>query len=197
MSDHNPFLIIVSAPSGCGKTTLLRILLNKFSGLNLSISHTTRPIRKGEVAGVDYFFVNIEKFNAMLKSGNFIESALVHDNYYGTSYASIDTLLSQGNDVILDIDVQGMHTLKSENKYDLVTIFIMPPDLDTLASRLQTRGTDSGKVIKQRLINAENEINAATDYDYLITNDDLDRAVSDLFSIITAERLRYFRRNSL
>jgi len=197
LSDHNPFLIIVSAPSGCGKTTLLRILLNKFSGLNLSISHTTRPIRKGEVAGVDYFFVNIEKFNAMLKSGDFIEPALVHDNYYGTSYASIDTLLPQGNDVILDIDVQGMHTLKSENKYDLVTIFIMPPDLDTLASRLQTRGTDSGKVIKQRLINAENEINAATDYDYLITNDDLDRAVSDLFSIITAERLRYFRRNSL
>jgi guanylate kinase len=154
-------------------------------------------MRKGEVAGVDYFFVNIEKFNAMLKSGDFIESALVHDNYYGTSYASIDTLLAQGNDVILDIDVQGMHTLKSENKYDLVTIFIMPPDLDTLASRLQTRGTDSGKVINQRLINAENEINAATDYDYLITNDDLDRAVSDLLSIITAERLRYFRRNSL
>lgn len=154
-------------------------------------------MRKGEVAGVDYFFVSIEKFNAMLKSGDFIESALVHNNYYGTSYASIDTLLTQGNDVILDIDVQGMHTLKSENKYDLVTIFIMPPDLDTLASRLQTRGTDSGKVIKQRLINAENEINAATDYDYLITNDDLDRAVSDLFSIITAERLRYFRRNSL
>ena len=193
MSEHKPFLIVISAPSGCGKTTLLRLLLDKFSDIGVSVSHTTRPMRKGEAKGVDYNFVDIETFIDMQQAGKFIESATVHNNSYGTSYAAVDDLLDRGYDVILDIDVQGVQLLKSKNRYDFVSIFIIPPTLDELESRLRARKTDSEDVIMQRLINAGNEIKFANLYDYQVVNDLLDKAFSDLSAIITAERLRSFR----
>ena len=193
MSDHNPFLIVISAPSGCGKTTLLRLLLEKFPDIGVSVSHTTRSMRSGEVSGVDYNFIDSEKFAEMQQADEFVESAIVHNNFYGTSYSAIDSLLARGDDVVLDIDVQGMQLLSSKNRYDLISIFIMPPCIDELESRLRSRDSDSDEVIKQRLINADREIKSAHIYDYQVTNDLLERAVSDLSAIIIAERLRSFR----
>ncbi|MCD6268625.1 MAG: guanylate kinase [Deltaproteobacteria bacterium] len=194
--NHVPFLIVISAPSGCGKTTLLRLLLEKKLDIAVSVSHTTRPMRKGEVSGVDYNYIDVVKFVEMQHAGEFIEHATVHNNYYGTSYAAIDTLLGHGVDVILDIDVQGMKLLKAKNNYDFVSIFIMPPSLDVLEDRLRRRNTDSNEVVAQRLINAEEEINQAHFYDYQVVNDVLDKAIIDLSAIITAERLRSFRLNN-
>jgi len=193
LSDHNPFLIVISAPSGCGKTTLLRLLLDKFSDIGVSVSHTTRPIRIDEVSGVDYNFIDVDKFAEMQQADEFVESALVHNNLYGTSCTAIDSLLACGEDVILDIDVQGMRLLRSKKRYDFISIFIMPPSLDVLESRLRSRNTDSDEVIKQRLINADKEIKSAHIYDYQVVNNILERAVSDLSAIITAERLRSSR----
>ena len=193
MSNHKPFLLVFSAPSGCGKTTLLQMLREKFAGIGFSVSHTTRPIRKGEVDGIDYHFINREQFTEMFDAGLFVESATVHLNSYGTSFAAVDTLLSEGKDVILDIDVQGMQRLKAANRYDFASIFIMPPGLDALASRLRLRNTDSDQVIRQRLINAEVEIKSAVLYDYNVVNDELNKAFMELSAIITAERLRTVR----
>ncbi len=193
MSKHKPFLLVFSAPSGCGKTTLLNKLREKFPGIGFSVSHTTRPRRRGEVDGVDYHFVDQDKFKQMRDAGLFVESATVHLNSYGTTFAAIDTLLAAGNDVILDIDVQGMRRLQAANHYDFVSIFIMPPGLDELSSRLRLRDTDSEQVIKQRLANAVAEIKAAPLYDYNVVNDDLENAFTELSAIITAERLRTSR----
>ncbi len=193
MSNHNPFLLVLSAPSGCGKTTLLHMLKDKFAGIGFSVSHTTRPIRKGEVDGVDYHFINRDQFAEMIDAGLFVEFASVHLNFYGTSFAAVETLLAEGKDVILDIDVQGMRRLKASNRYDFASVFIMPPSLDALASRLLLRKTDSEQVIRQRLINAGEEIKSASIYDYNVVNDELDKAFMELSAIITAERLRTVR----
>lgn len=186
-------LIVLSAPSGCGKTTMVRRLMQDVPGLVFSVSHTTRPPRAREVSGVDYHFVDAAAFQALRdqQPSGFLEWAEVHGNYYGTSVASVDGQRRAGNDVLLDIDVQGAAQVRANS--NPVTIFIAPPSLAVLEQRLRGRGTESEATIDKRLRNARLELAAAGDYDYLIVNDRLDEAVEALRSIIIAERCRQRR----
>lgn len=183
-------LLVVSAPSGCGKTTILKQVMAKLSGLAFSVSHTTRQPRLGEVDGKDYHFVSKEQFIAVRdeQPSGFLEWAQVHGNFYGTSRRGVEELLAAGKDVVLDIDIQGAEQVR-ENA-DPVTVFISPPTLEELERRLRGRGTESPDDIDFRLANAENEMAAASRYRYLIINDELEQAVRDLQAIITAERRR-------
>jgi len=193
LSKHRPFLIVISAPSGCGKTTILQSLIDILDGLSFSVSHTTRKPRAGEITGNDYHFVDLETFHQMQGNGEFVESAIVHSNYYGTSFAGIDKLLKNGLDVILDIDIQGMRHLKESDRFELVTIFILPPSLNELENRLRQRNTDSDSVILKRIKNAAHEIKFARDYDYNIVNNNIELAVDSVASIVKSERLRSSR----
>ena len=197
LSDHKPFLLIVSAPSGCGKTTLLKKLFKKVQGLAISVSHTTREPRSNETDGVDYHFVDSKQFSKMKNDGQFIESATVHGNSYGTSSSSIQQLLDDGMDVVLDIDVQGMKEVKSYPQFDIVSVFILPPSMDELESRLRNRQTDSDAEIKQRLVNAATEISNSHFYDYTILNENIDLANEKLTAIVIAERSRSTRTHLL
>ncbi|MCK5681188.1 guanylate kinase [bacterium] len=192
-SDHTPFLLIISAPSGCGKTTLLKELFIRVSGLGISISHTTREPRANEISGVDYHFVERALFSQMQKADKFVESAFVHDNHYGTARSSITQLLDDGLDVVLDIDVQGMKEVKASSLFNAVTVFILPPGIDELEIRLRNRKSDSDVVIKQRLENAVGEIAQAHLYDYLVLNGLIDEAADLLAAIVQAERIRTSR----
>lgn len=182
-------LFIISAPSGAGKSSLCRELLDIFPELRHSVSSTTRPERPGEVDGRDYHFVSREEFQRMIAAAEFAEWAEVHGNLYGTSLKTLQQCRDDGIDLILDIDCQGAAKLK-ENLVDGVTIFILPPSYDELRSRLEGRGSDSPAVIEQRLLNAVDEIARAGWYDYIVVNDVFSRAVDDLKSIIVAERHR-------
>jgi guanylate kinase len=180
-------LFVVSAPSGAGKTTLCNMLLAKFDALAYSVSHTTRPPRVGEVDGQQYFFVSKERFNELIEQGDFLEYATVHNNLYGTSKSAIEAQLAEGRDLLLDIDPQGAMQLKSGIDYGIY-IFIMPPSLEELRARLVKRNdTDT---IELRLHNAVQELQYAKEYDYIVTNNDLDRAFYELSSIYVAERCR-------
>lgn len=192
-SDHTPFLIVVSAPSGCGKTTLLKSLFSRVSGLGMSISHTTRKPRSSEFSGVDYHFIDQSLFSQMITDGQFVEHASVHGNFYGTSFTSIQNQLDVGLDVVLDIDVQGMCEVKSSNKFDFVSIFILPPDMFELESRLRNRKTDSDVVIRQRLVNAVSEIKQAPLYNYMLLNQNFEVALEKLVAFVSAERMRTSR----
>ncbi|CAK8724601.1 MAG: guanylate kinase [Candidatus Electrothrix sp. AX5] len=183
-------LLVVSAPSGCGKTTILKQVMAKVSGLDFSVSHTTRQPRVGELDGVDYHFVSKEEFLALRdqQPSGFLEWAEVHGNFYGTSRRDVEALLSVGKDVVLDIDIQGAEQVRKNA--DPVTIFISPPTLAELERRLRGRGTESPENLTVRLANAEKEMAAADNYRYLIINDILEQAIRDLQAIITAERRR-------
>ena len=196
-SDHTPFLIVVSAPSGCGKTSILKRLLKDDDKLSFSISVTSRPPRPGEVDGRDYIFVSEEDFKTRLLQGEFLEYARVHGNYYGTSRSYVEELLSAGYDVVLDIDVQGMIQLEESWQADFASVFILPPSYAELEHRLVSRGTDSPSDIKKRLVNAGGEIEYGSRYRYLLVNDQLDIAVSQLKSVISAERSRASRNDRL
>jgi guanylate kinase len=182
-------LYIISAPSGAGKTTLCRELLDIFPELRHSVSFTTRKARPGEVEGKDYFFVDSEEFLRMADAGEFAEWAEVHGNLYGTSLKTLSENRSAGVDLILDIDCQGAAKLK-ESKVWGVNIFILPPSFNELKRRLEGRNSDSTEVIEQRIINAATEILEAKWYDYIIVNDLFSKAVEELKSIIIAERQR-------
>ena len=182
-------LFIISAPSGAGKSSLCRELLDIFPELRHSVSLTTRAARPGEVDGRDYHFVSREEFLRMIAAGEFAEWAEVHGNLYGTSLKTLQKSRDEGIDLILDIDCQGAAQFK-ENQVDGVTIFILPPSYNELRSRLEGRGSDSPEVIEQRLLNAVDEIAQAGCYDYIVVNDVFSRAVDELKSIIVAERLR-------
>jgi len=188
MSDG--MLIVLSAPSGCGKSTMVQRLMQSLSGLVFSISHTTRAPRGREVDGVDYHFVDVATFLALRdqQPSGFLEWAEVHGNYYGTSVDAVQRQLVLGNDVLLDIDVQGAAQVRANS--NPVTVFIAPPSLGVLEQRLRGRGTESAATIDKRLRNARQEMAAAGDYDYLIVNDRLDVAVEILRSIVIAERCR-------
>ena len=189
MPQHNGTLYIFSAPSGAGKTSLVKALLEDTQDLVVSVSHTTRAMRPGEENGVHYHFTEIEKFRAMVTQGIFLEHAQVFDNYYGTSQQAIEAQLAQGLDVILEIDWQGARQVR-ERMPGTVSVFILPPSRAELERRLTGRGTDSAEIIARRMRDAVNEMSHFGEYDYLIINDDFDRAVGDLQAIIATQRLR-------
>jgi guanylate kinase len=182
-------LVIVSSPSGAGKTTLTRRLLAEFGPqLEFSVSYTTRPMRPGEVNGRDYWFVSPEVFQGMVERGEFAEYAWVHQNRYGTARAPIDTALGAGRDVIFDVDWQGGKNLSAQWPRDSLKIFILPPDVETLTSRLRQRATDAPEVINLRVSKALEELQHYPEYQHLIVNDDLERAYALLRAIYLTRR---------
>jgi len=187
-------LIIISAPSGTGKTTILKRLFAGVTGVTFSVSHTTRRPRTGEQDGVDYHFVDHETFRRMREDNEFLEWAEVHGNFYGTSKNEVDRHLAQGLDVFLDIDVQGARQVREAAGGECFSIFIAPPSWEEQERRLSGRGTDSPDTIRLRLHNARKELQDAGLYDYLIVNDTVEQAVDTLRAIIIAQRSRA-RRN--
>lgn len=182
-------LFIVSAPSGAGKTTLCRELCKSMPKLKHSVSYTTRPRRKGERNKVHYFFVNRAEFKKMIEKGEFAEWAVVYGNFYGTSIKKIEELKSRGYDIILDIDIHGAMQMKQKYK-DAVYVFILPPSIKVLQKRLRDRMSDSDDTIKERLAEAKDEMKNYRNYDYVIVNDDIKSASSELESIVRAARAR-------
>ena len=187
MSGH---LFIVSAPSGAGKTTLVRLLLEKDPGIRVSISSTTRPPRTGENDGREYHFVDVQYFLEMVSRGDFLEWAEVHGNYYGTSRRWIEAEMTAGRDVLLEIDWQGAQQVRKAFP-SAIGIFILPPSLEELKSRLSGRGTDSAETIARRIAAARDEMRHVDEFDYVIINDDLQQALDNLRSIVCASRLQY------
>lgn len=187
-------MLILSSPSGAGKTTLTRMLLQRQEiDLTLSVSVTTRPRRLSEVDGVHYHFIAPERFREMRDSGALLEWAEVHGNFYGTPKGPVDGLLQDGRDVLFDIDYQGTEQIKSRARSDVATVFILPPSMRELRARLERRAEDKPDVIARRLAAARNEITRWPLYDYVLTNDDLQRTLGDVMSILVAERLRRVR----
>jgi guanylate kinase len=182
-------LLVVSAPSGAGKTSLCRAITDSLENLTHSISYATRKPRPGEIDGRDYHFVSPERFQDMIRDGDFAEWAEVHSNLYGTSRRVLDDMVGKGIDVILDIDTQGAKQIKQKYK-DAIYVFIMPPSFDVLEERLRNRNSDKEDEIKKRMRRAHEEIKDYTMYDYLVVNHDFDRALTELRSIVTAERCR-------
>ena len=185
-------LFIVSAPSGAGKTSLVAALLDADPRICKSVSFTTRAPRSGEINGREYNFVSIAEFERMRSSGEFVESALVHGNHYGTSQVWMRARMAEGQDILLEIDWQGAAQVRRVHA-DTVGIFILPPSYEALLSRLQGRATDAPDIIARRLHNAHAEITHLFEFDYVIINDDFDRAAQELAAIVVAERLKRAR----
>ena len=182
-------LFVVSAPSGAGKTSLVKALAESVSQVSISVSHTTRPIRPGEQDGVHYHFVSHQTFEAMVDSAEFLEHAQVFDHYYGTAHTTVETWLRQGQDVILEIDWQGARQVR-DRKPECQSIFVLPPSLEVLEQRLRGRGQDSDAVVQRRMRDAHAEMIHFGEFDYLVINDDFNAAVHDLASIVRCQRLR-------
>jgi guanylate kinase len=182
-------LLVVSAPSGAGKTSLCRAITDSLENLTHSVSYATRKPRPGEIDGRDYHFVSPERFQDMIRDGDFAEWAEVHANLYGTSRRVLDDMVGKGIDVILDIDTQGAKQIKQKYK-DAIYVFIMPPSFDVLEERLRNRNSDKEDEIQKRMRRAHEEIRDYAMYDYLVVNHDFDRALTELRSIVTAERCR-------
>ena len=187
-------MLILSSPSGAGKTSLTRLLLQRPElDLTLSISVTTRPRRSSEVEGIHYKFITRKRFEQLREAGELLEWAEVHGNCYGTPREPVERALAQGRDVLFDIDYQGTQQVKAKAGDDVVTIFILPPSMRELKMRLERRAEDTGEAIAARLANAANEIRRWTLYDYVLINDDLEKTFDDLVAILTAERRRAVR----
>lgn len=185
-------LFIISAPSGAGKSSLVKALCETMEGLTASVSHTTRGMREGEQDGREYHFVDVDTFKKMIDAGDFVEHAEVFGNYYGTSASAVEQQLAQGLDVILEIDYQGAAQVRQQFT-DAMSIFILPPSRQILESRLRGRGTDSDEVIQRRLNEAVNEMSHYAEFDYLVVNDDFNQAQAELNGIITSNRLKQAR----
>jgi guanylate kinase len=196
-SKRRGVMLVVSSPSGAGKTTLTRALIGADAGITLSVSVTTRARRPSEVDGVHYHFVSPKHFEAMRAGGELLEWAEVHGNCYGTPREPVENALKAGRDVLFDIDWQGTRQLCENMREDVVSVFILPPSAVELRTRLVRRAEDSDDVIAHRLGNAVTEISRWNEYDYVLINDDLDRAFADLASILGAERVRRTRRPGL
>ncbi|MBT3195024.1 MAG: guanylate kinase [Candidatus Ruthia sp.] len=181
-------LFIIAAPSGCGKTSLVKALIEKVDNLCVSVSHTTRAARPGEVHGKNYFFVSKEAFDEISSNDGFIESAQVFDNHYGSAKQTVKDLLQQGQDVILEIDWQGAQQVKKSFK-DAIGIFILPPSISALKERLTDRGQDDQSIIDRRMQDAVSEMQHFDEFDYLVINDDFNIALNDLTHIVYTQRL--------
>jgi len=183
-------MVVLSSPSGAGKTTMTRKLLKENPDMAMSVSATTRQPRRGEEDGEDYFFISKTKFNDMIEDDDFLEYAKVFDNFYGTPRAPVEQALGDGRDVVFDIDWQGAQQLTQAAADDLVKIFILPPNMRELEKRLRTRAQDSDEVISKRMAKSENEISHWPEYDYVIVNENVETAMDELRTIVEAERMR-------
>lgn len=190
-------LLVLSSPSGAGKSTIARMLLAHDEGLEMSVSATTRPMRPGEVDGKDYHFVDLERFRAMAAQGDFLEWAHVFGHRYGTPRGPVHHMLEQGRDVLFDIDWQGAQQLYQQAGGDVVRVFILPPSIEELRRRLVARGTDDEAVINARMERAASEISHWDGYDYVLVNDNVERCFSGVRAILDAERLKRHRQSGL
>lgn len=191
MSNKRGLLVVITAPSGSGKTSIYKRLLQIRDDMKFSVSYTTRKQRKGEINGIDYFFILRDEFEEKIKKGDFLEWAEVHGELYGTEKSQVEKCIKDGYICLLDIDVQGaMQVMKKFCKDDLVTIFIEPPSIEELARRLHSRGTETEESIKIRLNNALNELEYKNQFRYIVTNDNLERAVREISKIIDLEKSR-------
>ncbi|MBN9004186.1 MAG: guanylate kinase [Rhizobiales bacterium] len=195
--ERRGLMFVLSSPSGAGKTTLSRLLIERVEGLSLSVSATTRPMRPGEVDGLDYAFVDKATFEAMVKRDELLEWATVFDNRYGTPRAPVEAALSAGRDVLFDIDWQGTQQLREKARADVVSVFILPPSAGDLEKRLHTRAQDSDDVIRGRMDRAAHELSHWAEYDYIVINQNVDEAFAEVRSILNAERLKRNRRTGL
>jgi guanylate kinase len=191
------FLLVLSSPSGAGKTTITRRLLGCDPTLSLSVSVTTRAPRPGEVDGKDYRFIDQATFDRMVAEGELLEHATVFGNSYGTPRAPIVAAIEAGRDILTDIDWQGTQQLSGSLREDIVTIFVLPPSADALEARLRNRGQDSAAVVAERMAKSSEEMSHWPEYDYVIVNADLDRSVAEAQAIVTAERLKRTRQQGL
>ena len=190
-------MLVLSSPSGAGKTTSARKLLEEDKHIEISVSHTTRKKREGERDGKDYHFVNHDAFTRMRDQGEFLEWAVVFDNYYGTTRKPVEQALAEGRDVLFDVDWQGAASLRAKAKDDVVTIFILPPTAADLEQRLNVRAQDPPETVRRRMLGASNEIQHWTEYDYVVVNYDIGRSVAAIRAILAAERLRRTRLTGL
>jgi guanylate kinase len=190
-------MLVLSSPSGAGKTSISRRLLAEEPGLVMSVSATTRPPRPGEVDGEDYFFYDHDTFERMVAGGEFLEHATVFENSYGTPKKPVWEALEQGMDVLFDVDWQGTRLLKESAKEHLASVFILPPSIEELENRLRGRGQDSDEVVAGRMAQAKSEMSHYAEYDYIVVNADLDASVENVKAILKAERLREERQTGL
>ena len=190
-------MLVLSSPSGAGKTTLSRMLLDRYSTIELSISVTTRKPRPGEVEGRDYRFIDERSFDAMVARGDLLEWAEVFGSRYGTPRAPVERALAMGRDVLFDIDWQGTQQLREKGRDDLVSVFVLPPTIPDLEARLRTRAQDADDVIRARMAKAANEMSHWAEYDYVVINRDVWRAFEDVCAILAAERLKRERQTGL
>lgn len=186
-------MFVLSSPSGAGKTTITRALLNNNPHLEISISATTRQRRPSEVDGQDYYFVDIPQFNAMVDNNEMLEHAKVFGNYYGTPKQPVEEALNRGNDIIFDIDWQGTQRIREIAREDLVTVFILPPNAKELERRLRSRAQDSDEAIRLRMEKAADEMTHYSEYDYVLINNNIDVAISQAQNILDSERLKRHR----
>jgi len=201
MSEIHPIarrglMLVLSSPSGAGKTTISRALLKTDDHLTMSISVTTRQPRPGEEHGKDYFFVPEIEYHTMAKGGELLEHARVFDNFYGTPRSYVEEQLASGRDVLFDIDWQGTQQLKASAGADLVSVFILPPSIEDLEKRLRGRAQDSEDVVQRRMSRAADEMSHWPEYDYVVVNRDVDQSITQVRAILLAERLRRSRRAS-
>ena len=190
-------MLVLSSPSGAGKSSICKSLMSLDKNLSLSVSTTTRKKRPNEKSGEDYIFVSTEEFKNMLSNNNFIEYANVFDNYYGTVKSLVDNKINNGQDLIFDIDWQGAQQLREKMRENVVSIFILPPSKRELERRLKSRGQDSDEVVKKRMDGASAEITHWAEYDYVIVNEDLNKSVNAVLGILKAERMKRIRQVGL